>query len=101
MEEDIKQIPEDPNPYNEYAWLVSNTEGDISKALRYSKISLRKSFDSASYLDTLAHCYAAAGDYPEAIRTQTLAMRHEPHSQLIQKNLRAFEQLAASQQNEK
>lgn len=101
MEDDIKQVPEDPNPYNEYAWLVSNTEGDLSKALRYSKISLRKSFDSASYLDTLAHCYAAAGDYPEAIRTQRLAMRHEPHSQLIQKNLKTFEDLAASQQNEK
>jgi hypothetical protein len=100
MEEEIQQVPEDPNTYNEYAWLVSNTEGDFAKALRYSKRSLRDSFDNASYLDTLAHCHAAAGNLAAAIRTQRLAMRHEPHNRIIRLNLAAFEARASGRQPE-
>ena len=96
MEEVIDNIPEQSNAYNEYAWLVANTEGDVAKALRYSKRSLRDSFDNASYLDTLAHCHAAAGNLAAAIRTQRLAMRHEPHNRIIQLNLAAFEARAAA-----
>lgn len=96
MEERIKQMPEETNTYNEYAWLVANTEGDFAKALRYSKQSLRESFDNASYLDTLAHCRAAAGDVPSAIRTQRLAMRHEPHNRMIRLNLERFERQVAT-----
>ena len=98
MEEEIQQVPDDPNTYNEYAWLVSNTEGDFAKALRYSKRSLRDSFDNASYLDTLAHCHAAAGNLTAAIRTQRLAMRHEPHNRIIRLNLAAFEVQATGRQ---
>jgi tetratricopeptide (TPR) repeat protein len=98
MEDEIKQVPEDPNTYNEYAWLVSNTEGDFAKALRFSRRSLRESFDNASYLDTLAHCHAAVGDFAAAIRTQRLAMRHEPHNRIIRLNLEAFEARAAAEQ---
>lgn len=98
MEEEIQQVPDDPNTYNEYAWLVSNTEGDFAKALRYSERSLRDSFDNASYLDTLAHCHAAAGNLTAAIRTQRLAMRHEPHNRIIRLNLAAFEAQATGRQ---
>ncbi len=96
MEEEIRQVPDDPNTYNEYAWLVSNTEGDVAKAVRYSLRSLRDSFDNSSYLDTLAHCQAAAGNLPAAIRTQRLAMRHEPHNRIIRLNLEGFERRAAA-----
>lgn len=96
MEEEIKQVPEDINTYNEYAWLVANTEGDVARALRYSRRSLRESFDNPSYLDTLAHCHAAAGNLAAAIRTQRLAMRHEPHNRIIQLNLAGFEAKAAA-----
>ena len=98
MEEEIQQVPDDPNTYNEYAWLVSNTEGDFAKALRYSERSLRDSFDNASYLNTLAHCHAAAGNLTAAIRTQRLAMRHEPHNRIIRLNLAAFEAQATGRQ---
>jgi hypothetical protein len=100
MEDEIQQVPDDPNTYNEYAWLVSNTAGDFAKALRYSKRSLRDSFDNASYLDTLAHCHAAAGNLAAAIRTQRLAMRHEPHNRIIRLNLAAFEARASGRQPE-
>jgi hypothetical protein len=94
IENEIQAVPDDANGYNEYAWLVANTEGDIEKATKYSKLSLVRSFDNASYLDTLAHCRAAAGDYKAAIRTQSLASRQEPHNRLIKRNLARFEKLA-------
>jgi tetratricopeptide (TPR) repeat protein len=90
IDEEIQALPDDPNGYNEYAWLVANTEGDVAKAVRYSRRSLESSFDSPSYLDTLAHCHAAAGDFPRAVRTQSLAHRFEPHNRTIQRNLRRF-----------
>jgi Flp pilus assembly protein TadD len=70
---------------------VANTEGDLQKAIRYSKLSLVKSFDSSSYLDTLAHCQAATGNKAAAVRTQTLALRQEPHNRTIRKNLARFQ----------
>jgi len=94
IENEIQAVPDDANGYNEYACLVANTEGDIEKATKYSKLSLVRSFDNASYLDTLAHCRAAGGDYKAAIRTQSLASRQEPHNRLIKRNLARFEKLA-------
>lgn len=93
LEEDIQAVPEDPAAYNEYAWLVANTEGDVEKATRYSKASLLKSFDNASFLDTLAHCHAAAGRPAAAIRMQRVAQRQEPYNRTIQRNLERFEKL--------
>lgn len=98
IEDEIQALPDDPNGYNEYAWLVSNTEGDVAKAIRYSRLSLEKSFDSASYLDTLAHCLAAAGDHTRAVRTQSLALRMEPHNRTILRNLMRFQARAAARQ---
>ena len=93
IDNEIQAVPDDTNGYNEYAWLVSNTEGDIQKATRYSKLSLVKNFDSSSYLDTLAHCQAAAGNKAAAVRTQMLALRQEPHNRTIRKNLARFQGL--------
>lgn len=90
LQQRIDSEPDEPNGYNEYAWLVANTEGDVTKATRYSKRSLELSFDSASYLDTLAHCYAATGRPEEAVRCQVVAQRQEPGSLTIKKNLEKF-----------
>ena len=90
LQQRIDREPDEPNPYNEYAWLVANTEGDLLRATRYSKRSLDLDFDSASFLDTLAHCYAAAGNRNEAIRCQVVALRKDPGSNTIQKNLEKF-----------
>jgi len=90
IEEEIRALPDDANAKNEYAWLVANTEGDVAKALRYSRQSLEEAFDNASYLDTLAHCHAAAGELERAVRIQSLAVRHEPHSRLVRRNEERF-----------
>jgi len=90
IEDEIQALPDDANGYNEYAWLVANTTGDLRKAVRYSKKSLEISFDNPSYLDTLAHCQFAAGDQAAAVRTQAIAQRLEPHNRTIRRNLERF-----------
>ena len=90
IDEEIQAVPDDANGYNEYAWLVANTAGDIRTATRYVQRSLELSFDNSSYLDTLAHCRFAAGDLAGAVRTQQLAARQEPHNPTIRRNLDRF-----------
>jgi tetratricopeptide (TPR) repeat protein len=84
---------------NQYAWLIGNTEGDIDKAIRYSQESLAIRPQQAGYLDTLAHCYAGKGDYESAVRYQSQAAELEPHSGLISRKLKVFQdELARRQQ---
>ncbi|MCE2725362.1 MAG: hypothetical protein LW698_01100 [Planctomycetaceae bacterium] len=96
IEDEIQALPDDANGYNEYAWLVANTTGDVRKAVRYSKKSLEISFDNPSYLDTLAHCQFAAGDHAAAVRTQAVAQRLEPHNRTIRRNLERFRSHASA-----
>jgi len=94
IKDEIAAVPGDATAYNEYAWLVSNTEGDVAEATAFAKRALEISFDSAGYLDTLAHCHAAAGDIANAVRTQSLAVRREPHNRMLRRNLERFAALA-------
>lgn len=79
------------NCCNQYAWLVGNTEGNFDEAVRLSHRSIELMPKTASYLDTLAHCYFAKRDYASAVKYQSLAARREPHSQQILRQLRVFE----------
>ena len=98
LDADIRSAPDEPDGYNEYAWLVANTTGDFAKALRYARRALDAAADpdNASYLDTLAHCRAAVGDLAGAVRTQWLAHRREPHNRTIRRNLDRFRALQAA-----
>jgi tetratricopeptide (TPR) repeat protein len=78
---------------NQYAWLVSNTQGDLQKALNYSLMSLELEVDAAK-LDTCARCYFALGDLENAIMTQKRALRMMPHSPPLQRQLAEFEAAA-------
>jgi tetratricopeptide (TPR) repeat protein len=105
---DIEENPEASNPYNQFAWLVANTEGDFDEAVRMSlrSIEIRRAEVSNSaeapnvggYLDTLAHCYYAKRDYASAVRYQTEAVASEPHSQAIARQLIVFRKALADQQ---
>ena len=107
IEDRIEAQPDDADPYNEYAWLVANTTGDVTRAERYARVAIARNarhalearrttpfdggFDSSSYLDTLAHCHAAAGDLAGAVRVQSLAVGLEPHGRILRLNLEAFQ----------
>jgi len=90
LEENVSDEPLISRWYNQYAWLVGNTEGDLDKALRYSKRSIELNPDYGGYYDTLAHVYFAKGEYEKAVEVQTKAAELEPHSGLIARKLKVF-----------
>ena len=82
---------------NAYAWLVSNTEGDYQKALRYSLLSLQKTPNQSALMDTAARCYFAVGDLESAVKMQAEACRKMPHSPPLQRQLEEFREALKSQ----
>jgi tetratricopeptide (TPR) repeat protein len=95
IEEKIEENPNDSVAYNQWAWLVANTEGDFQKAVRYSRRSLELDPGTASFLDTLGRCYYSAGNYEKAVESQREAVRLIPHMQVMQRQLKVFEKTLA------
>lgn len=93
----IEQHPDDPTAYNQLAWLVANTEGDIDEAIRFSHKSVELKH-AGGYLDTLAHCYYAKKDYASAVRYQTEAAKLDAGSAAITRQLKVFKAALAAQQ---
>lgn len=85
---------------NQYAWLISNTEGDYQLALRCSQRSLELQPNFSTYLDTLGRCYYAVGDYENAVKYQRRAVELEPFAMSLKRQLQLFE-TALQQQKEK
>jgi tetratricopeptide (TPR) repeat protein len=85
---------------NQYAWLISNTEGDYQLALRCSQRSLELQPNFSTYLDTLGRCYYAVGDYENAVKYQRRAVELEPFAMSLKRQLQLFE-AALQQQKEK
>ncbi len=101
FQREIDNTSDDSMAYNQWAWLVSNTEGDFQKAIRYSQRSLDllpEGESSAGYLDTLGRCYYAAGDYENAVKYQRVAVAKDGSMQVLQRQLDLFETTLASQQ---
>jgi tetratricopeptide (TPR) repeat protein len=99
FQQEIDQNPTDPSPYNQWAWVVSNTEGDFQKAIRYSHRSLELNdageTGEASFFDTLGRCYFAAGDYENAIKYERQAISKVSHMQVMHRQLAEFEKALA------
>lgn len=86
--------------YNQYAWLVSNTFGNYELALEYSKKSLELRPNSPDYLDTLARCYFALGDYETAMIHQRQASRLKPYLGQVKRQMDLFEKIYKEKVNE-
>jgi tetratricopeptide (TPR) repeat protein len=103
FEKEIEENPSDAAPYNQWAWLVSNTEGDFQKAIRYShrSVELNKHGESgaASFLDTLGRCYYAAGDYENAVKYEREALAKVDYLQVMQRQLALFEKALAEKKS--
>jgi tetratricopeptide (TPR) repeat protein len=97
VDQQIDERPNDPDSYNQWAWLVSNTEGDFQKAIQYSHKSIelipRGSGEAAgaSFLDTLGRCYFAAGDLENAVKYQRQAVAKVDYMQVMNRQLAQFE----------
>ncbi|NQU24659.1 MAG: hypothetical protein HQ567_25535 [Candidatus Nealsonbacteria bacterium] len=97
---EIADAPNDPAGYNQFAWLVGNTDGDLEEALRCSLKSVELSPNSGGYYDTLAHVHYAMGQYDKAVTAQTKAARLEPHSSVIRRKLEEFRKKAEENRNQ-
>ena len=99
FEKEIEENPSDASAYNQWAWLISNTEGDYQQAIRYSHRSLelnkRGESGAASFLDTLGRCYYAAGDYDNAVKYEREAVAKVNYLQVMQRQLAEFEKALA------
>ncbi len=87
---EIARAPEEPGPYNQFAWLVGNTEGDLDEAQRCAEKAVELWPDSGAFLDTLAHVHFGRGDLQNAVKHQAKAAELDPHSGLIARKLRVF-----------
>ncbi|MCA9260419.1 MAG: hypothetical protein KDA61_14505, partial [Planctomycetales bacterium] len=96
----IDEYPSIPQFYNQWAWLIANTEGDFKLAVQYSRNSLLLLPDEASYLDTLGRCYYAAGDLKNAVETQRRAVELQPQMQVMRRQLAQFEAELAEQEKQ-
>ncbi len=109
--EDSDDEPVGPSGlYNNYAWLVGNTEGNLDLALQYAHKAVelgpkawinpvgdeadRNERDPvgaavgyAGRLDTLAHCYAGKKDWANAVKWQSRAVALAPYSLPINREL--------------
>jgi len=105
----IERSPEETTTYyNQVAWLVANTDGDLDEAVRFSHKSIelaRADGESAKriggLLDTLAHCYYARKDYANAVKYQSEAVQNDPHTQAIGRQLKLFREALAREQGGK
>jgi tetratricopeptide (TPR) repeat protein len=99
FQQQIDEDPTDPIPYNQWAWLVSNTEGDYQRAVRYSQRSLELNnggeSGSGSYLDTLGRCYYAVGDYEKAVKCEREALEKVDNMEVMRRQLALFEKALA------
>ena len=88
---------------NQYAWLVSNTFGDFDKAIRAShkSVEVRQELkrEVGAYYDTLGRCYYAKQDFDNAIKYQTQALKLDPHSGQMKRQLALFQKSKAEKGN--
>lgn len=96
----VDEYDDIPTFYNQWAWLVSNTEGDQKLAVEYSKKSLELAPEEPSYLDTLGRCYFAVGDYENAVKTQRRAVELAPQYNVMRRQLTQFEKALAEKQRD-
>jgi tetratricopeptide (TPR) repeat protein len=81
---------------NQIAWLIGNTYGDFDEAVRLSQRSLELRPEYPGYLDTLGRCYYAKGDFENAIKYQTQAVKLDPHSGQMRRQLEFFQKEQAA-----
>ena len=53
---EIAAGPDNAEYYNQFAWLIANTEGDLDEALKYAQKSLELSPENGGLYDTLGAC---------------------------------------------
>lgn len=75
---------------NEYAWLISNTGGDLEEALRSAKVACEIAPTNSAFLDTMARIHFLMGDYAKAVEVQEKAVSFEPQDRQMKRILQTY-----------
>ena len=91
----IAEQPDDPEGYNNLAWLLANTDTSLDEARKLSLKSLEIQPDTAAYLDTMAEIHLRMGRPGQAVGFQKQAVELEPEDLSLIERLKKFEAAAA------
>ena len=79
-DETMKRHPEEPQPFNDYAWMLATAPKDSvrdgAKAVTLAEQACRLTeYKNSAFLDTLAAAYAEKGAWEDALKWQELAVK--------------------------
>ncbi len=91
----IELAPEEAQAYNNLAWIYATVQDSSfrnpEQAIQYAGRAVELSRErNASFMDTLAESYYAAGRYAEAVEWGEKALSLEPDSETLKNHLKRF-----------
>ena len=83
FQEALRLQPNAALSHNNLAWLYATSEDpkyrDPAKALEHARRAVQlTNWREPTFVDTLAEAFYASGDFPEAVRVETLALAQDP-----------------------
>lgn len=81
----------DHSQLNALAWLLVGTQRELEMAMKCVEASLHEFPENVACLDTLAHIYAAQGDFSRAVETQKQVVSLASEATIFRKTLEQFE----------
>jgi tetratricopeptide (TPR) repeat protein len=80
----------DPELLNDTAWLCARCGEHLADALDWSNRAVAAAPDTAAYLDTNAEAHYRVGQYAQAVKLETLALKYQPADYFMEGQLKRF-----------
>jgi len=101
--EALKLQPNAAVSHNNLAWLYATSEDpkyrDPSKALEHARRAVQlTNWREPTFVDTLAEAFYASGNFPEAVKVETLALAQDPRNQEYRNHMDRYRKAAGAGQ---
>jgi tetratricopeptide (TPR) repeat protein len=87
---EVQASPDDPEPMNNLAWLLARSDVNLDEALKLATRAIELDPENAAFLDTAAEANFRAGNAPEAMRLEQLALEQNPDDGFMTRQLERF-----------
>ncbi len=95
FEDTLIRYPHSANNRNNYAWLLACANRRKDSSLRHAEMALKLRPDQATYIDTLAECRFARGEFEQAIEVIRKAIALEPDRRYYRDQLKKYQDALA------